>query len=486
MMLGDKAGQSTSWLMLLAAAMVLGGLWPEAIFGCGGNDVTDVDIWIGSTQIDAEFYNTTDFWKCAGETFGWFVGWDADEPDDEDFYGELHAGTTEVDTFTADEDERDDSGTATLPSSMAGGLYTVMVCMHREGGEWECDTAAAQIKLVEVELECVGHPAGFTLLPDKRLCSNAQPEYGKTKWRAKKVRPSGTTATVTASGPVSLTGIGCSLTALSEGDEFWVQAAAGGSTSYQLTLTQNDYGNCSHTDGDSVFKFKFDWPKVNSSSGIGGGGSVDEDAGSVDASKTEAPPAAGVQNAGYVRWRYEVKVVTEPSGSYSGNVEAKASITFETDGQMQITNYAPPLNWEGASIGVNFVIITVNVPFQSGWTNYGSSIAGADTSIQMATQPEVQLGDAKHDYLEVGFPIVMPTKSKTWDVDLNQTENDETRTWAVASTTHDLYCKVAGGSNLSLFKYWLCVNISTWVSINDQSIDSVEVEEFNGVFDLVP
>gem|GEM_PF-3609352 len=98
------------------------GVWgPQTVFGCSPGDVTDVYLWVGDTQGDAESYNTTDFWKCPGETFGWYVEWDADTPDNADFDGEIWVGSTCVDTFGADGDDRDKAGTATLPDSMSGG-----------------------------------------------------------------------------------------------------------------------------------------------------------------------------------------------------------------------------------------------------------------------------------------------------------------------------------------------------------------------------
>ena len=62
-------------------------------------------------------------------------------------------------------------------------------------------------------------------LADERICINAQDCYKKTKWKAKTVRPSGTTASVSSTGtPVTLSPEGgASLSALSEGEEFWVE-----------------------------------------------------------------------------------------------------------------------------------------------------------------------------------------------------------------------------------------------------------------------
>jgi len=309
-----------------------------------------------------------------------------------------------VDTFTADGEDRDKADTATLPSSMSGGMYSVECWMQRDGGEWETDTATAGIKVIEVEMDCLGHPSGFDDLDDDKVCTNAQSEYGKTKFEVTKIEPSGN-ANVSASG-VSLTPIGgASLGNLNVGDQFW--AVASGSTGVKtITLEHNDdtCGNCQYEEDVTGFEFKFDWTKINSSSGTGGGGTINETEGSVDAKKASEPPAAGIQNAGYVRWKYELKVITEPSGSYSGNVDAKASVTFDTDGEMKITNYAPPVGWKGFAISVNFGIVSVSVTLASGVTPYGSSVTGADTSIKIATQPEAELTDVPHNYL-VLFPL---------------------------------------------------------------------------------
>jgi len=473
-----------AWLQLCVPIFALA-LTAAAASAC---DVTDVDLWIGETRTDAEGHNISAVWECSGNSFGWDVEWEADTPDNDDFEGKILIGTTTVRSFTADPEDRDDSGTASVPSDIGGGNYTVKCWMKREGGEW-CQSNGRTLRVVEVELECLGHDGGCYYLEDEKVCMNAQDCYKKTRWRAVKVRPVSTTdsdATVSATGPVGLVPIGgANLSELTEGDEFYVWAGAepGG---YELTLLHNKDSGCPDVKGGAAFKFKFDWTKINSSSGTGGGGAVNESAGSVDARKDVEPPAAGVQNAGYVRWHYEVRVLAEPS-VYSGNVLAKASVTFNTEGKMKITNYCPPLNWKGAAIGVNFAgILSASVALQPGSTEYGSSLATADTSIQIATLPEVQLGDAAHNYLEVGFPPGLPTKSKTWTIDLSQVENDETRTYAVGATTQDLYCKVGAGSNVSLFKYWLGINISTWVGENEQTIASVEVEEYDDVFEIVP
>jgi len=55
-------------------------------------DVTDIELWIGETQCDAEAHNTSTVWECAGNSFGWHVHWEADEPDIDDFQGRIYVG----------------------------------------------------------------------------------------------------------------------------------------------------------------------------------------------------------------------------------------------------------------------------------------------------------------------------------------------------------------------------------------------------------
>lgn len=132
--------------LLFAAALMVAALGPQRVFAC---DVTDVDLWIGDTQSDAEEKNPDAVFKRPGCSFGWYVEWDADDPDYEDFYGEIFLASTRVDTFTAGPTDRNESGTATVPSTMSLGGKTVRAWMRRVGGEW-CPSNTRTLTVAEV------------------------------------------------------------------------------------------------------------------------------------------------------------------------------------------------------------------------------------------------------------------------------------------------------------------------------------------------
>ncbi|MHC4337115.1 MAG: hypothetical protein ACYSTG_04095 [Planctomycetota bacterium] len=498
MILGEVArgykflgASKNSWMLIgFATALAVWGFCPGTVFGCRPCLVADIDPWVGSTQSDAESYNTVDFWKCPGQAFGWYVEWDMSPDNCSGVEGLICLiGGPTVDTFTAGWLEWHKSGTTgALPSSLPGGTYEVRCWMCAD--DWNYDDAAAKIKVVEVELECVGHPAGFTLLPDKKLCSNAQPEYGKTKWKAKKVRPSGTTATVTASGPVSLTGIGCSLTALSQGDEFWVQAAAGGSGSYQLTLTHNDYGSCPDTDGDTVFKFEFEWEKTNSSGSTCGDGVKDEDLGMVWAKKNTLPVKN--QNGAQIKWFYDLKVVTQPSGQYSGKVGAKADVDAYTDGHVMIWACEKPPDPVTVTITASCGPVSVSASTVSGTDPYPNCVAGYDCGIKIGTEPEDECNEDPLDVWDVP-PQTGVHNSKSWSTvpDLHANSTDKLKTWQVnVAESEYFWVRIGVASNIEelCFMYHLPATAcpGSWVHQNQQKIDSVEVVEHDGTFEIVP
>ncbi len=109
------------------------------------------------------------------------------------------------------------------------------------------------IKGCSVELECVGHTGG-SLLDVEDVCVNSQSTYQKTKWKVN-VEPSGTDATVTltSGAMVNVTAISGSLSAMSDGDEFWVEANGyGGHGDYTLSVSHNEVSGCTDSGGGSV------------------------------------------------------------------------------------------------------------------------------------------------------------------------------------------------------------------------------------------
>ena len=86
------------------------------------------------------------------------------------------------------------------------------------------------------------------------------------------------------------------------------------------------------------------------------------------------------------------------------------------------------------------------------------------------------IGEASNDYLEVGFPLIMPRKVMTFNTSLNQTANDYYRTYN-ANSPVNVWCKVYAGSNVGDFVYYAgALNVSPIVTENFQTISSVEIE----------
>lgn len=126
--------------------------------------------------------------------------------------------------------------------------------------------------------------------------------------------------------------------------------------------------------------------------------------------------------------------------------------------------------------------MSVSIPAAGWWADYGSSVAGADCSIKIGSEAEVELGDVQHDYADVGFPFWNPRKEKTFDTDLTQTQNDITRTYTIGETL-DMWCEVGVGSSISDL-VWDLYLLSPVVEGNEQTIDSVEVEEHDDAFEI--
>lgn len=475
----DRGGSGTG--KLLFVLLILGwaslcGRWCGVVIGCESDDVTEITLYIGADESAAGGHPTAVLWRCPGDSFGWHIHWEAGEDDEPDFEGEIYIGGTGVDPITADGADREKSGTASALS--AGGVYTVECWLKREGGEW-CVSNGRTMKIVEVELECVCHPSGCTLLPCKRLCTNAQDCYKKTKWKAKKVKPAGTTATVSGSG-VSLTGIGCSLTALSEGDEFWVEA--GGSTGiYSLTLRHNDRPLCSFFDMEVVFKFEFDYWKYDDTGGTAGGGSKDEAAGTVSAPKTTPPD--GQSSGAHVVWFYKTKVTTVPSGAYAGKVKAEGEVTLDLDGTITIWCDDYDNTMLAFAITAHYGIITISCSTSSGTDRYYTSIGACRAQIKWDGKAPSGSATEEWDYADVPPPDMF-WASRTWAVgpDIHLTGSDMLRTYTVNSTEQGFYVRADVASNAEKTSGWCHSKVTT----NDNSIASVEVNEEDGEFEITP
>jgi len=388
------------------------------------------------------------------------------------------------------------TGVITTHSYDEGGNYTVTLRVTDNddpdccGGDPNCedhqDEDSQTVDVVDVDLAKL--PSGCSPdLPPGRICINAQDCYKKAKWKA--IIKGGGTAHVTSTGPVTVTfqGInGSNPASLSNNDEFW---AVGGTEIgiYAITITHNDLSTCTDTDDEKVFKFKFDDPAKTDDNGAmtGGEATRSDTEGWVDAPKTQEP--VSTDSAGYVEWFYDLKVITDPIGLYSGNVKAKANVTFESDGRMRIYCYPRPIGYDTFGISVSWGIVSVSMPNLFGLEDYGDAITGADLETKIGDLPRVELGDVEHNSEEVGTPFGIPV-CKTWDdapgdgVDLSVERSDIERTYAVGSTINELIFKVGVGSDISLS----IAPEGTWAPQNKQSISSVTAEEYDGIFEIIP
>jgi hypothetical protein len=422
--------------------------------------------------------------KCVGTTITFDASFSYD-PDDTTLtydwdFGDGETGTGEIVTHSYDE----------------GGDFTVTLTVTDNDNDECCDSSdpncedhededSATVGVLEVDLGKLS--AGCSPdLPPCRICLNAQDCYNKAKWKA--IIKGGGTANVTSTGLVTVTfsGIdGSDPSALANNDEFW---AIGGTEigSYAITIKHNDQSTCEDTDDDKVFKFKFDDPvKTDDNGGMTPAEATRSDPeGWVDAPKIEEP--AATDSAGFVEWFYDLKVITDPSGLYSGNVQAKANVTFESDGKMRIYCFPRPIGYDTFGISVSWGIVSVSMPNLFGVSDYGDAITGADLETKIGDLARVQLGDVEHNSEEVGTPFGIPV-CKTWDgpsdgVDLSQERSDIERTYAVGSTINELIFKVGVGSDISL-----CIGPEgTWAQQNKQAISSVAAEEYDDLFEIVP
>lgn len=434
-----------------------------------------------------EFTPTTP--QCIGTTIT-FDATDSYDLDDTDLTYEWDFGDGETDT-----------GLLVRHFYDEGGEYTVTLtvtdnddpdcCGGQTGCQDKSDDDSQTVDVLEVDLEKL--PAGCSPdLPPGRICINAQDCYKKAKWKA--IIKGGGTAHVTSTGPAAVTfqGInGSNPASLSNNDKFW---AVGGTEigGYAITITHNDLSNCENSDDEKVFKFKFDDPVKTDDNGAvfpaGGEATRSDPGGWVDGPKTQAPVAT--DSAGFVEWFYDLKVITDPIDLYSGNVQAKANVTFESDGRMRIYCYPRPLLfYDCIGISVSWGIVTVDITGSDSplVPNYGDTVTGADIETKIGDLPRVQLGDVHHYSEEVSTPLGVPV-CKTWDdapsdgVDLSQERSDIERTYAVGSTVNELIFKVGVSSDIS-------VSIApegTWAPQNKQTISSVTAEEYDGIFQIVP
>jgi len=105
------------WVWLTGLLIVLAVGIPIAL-AC---DVTKVDLWIGDDEAAATGENENTVYKEAGESFGWFVKWEAGGATSGDYEGEVYLEGVEEDTFTKSAAPWEASGSVTIPTDMPVG-----------------------------------------------------------------------------------------------------------------------------------------------------------------------------------------------------------------------------------------------------------------------------------------------------------------------------------------------------------------------------
>ena len=128
----------------------------ENVLGC---NVREVDLWIGMTEAGALTHNTADVYKSPGYEFGWHIEWEADEPDSEDFVGELFIDQRTIVDFEVDAEDRSYSGTAFIPSNMTPGSKSVRVRLWRDNGE-EDNSVETQVANLHIITLPIVNPTG--------------------------------------------------------------------------------------------------------------------------------------------------------------------------------------------------------------------------------------------------------------------------------------------------------------------------------------
>jgi hypothetical protein len=266
------------------------------------------------------------------------------------------------------------------------GQVTLSLAFYHEDHLYYTAPDITTITVVDVDLEKM--PTGNT--PDLvmgRMCVNATNALGQPYSRAKYVARiyGGGTASASSVGARAVTfeGInGSDPEALTDGQMFWAIADGPEIGQYTVRLTHSCSSTVTDEESETIFKFQFSWEKCNQDGESAGQATVDHMAGTIDAPHLTTH-SGGLQNAGSVRWHYNMWVDTEPTHSYvGGHVRADAHIDFLSNAEMGITRCN--MDYDSAmGIGVSFGIVSVSLAPESP-PEYGNSVVAADTSIEVA------------------------------------------------------------------------------------------------------
>ncbi|MFA7235642.1 MAG: hypothetical protein WC058_02160 [Phycisphaeraceae bacterium] len=204
------------------------------------------------------------------------------------------------------------------------------------GSESDAETPHVEITVVKVGLEFM--PSNNTPDIGKKICTNAQVQYKKTKWKAM-VLPVGTTANITTSPNVST-----SKSTVTNGEEFEISAMAGDDSlgSYQVKITHSCANGATIEDNDGiVFKINLEsiaishgpiTPRTPSityreSRATTTAPQTFDSAVAIGQTAWEGPEDFAVDQT--VTW--QGKIVTTPADAYGGKVKCQTSITVNTN-----------------------------------------------------------------------------------------------------------------------------------------------------------
>jgi len=146
------------WVWLTGLLIVLAVGIPIAL-AC---DVTKVDLWIGDDEAAATGENENTVYKEAGESFGWFVKWEAGGATSGDYEGEVYLEGVEEDTFTKSAAPWEASGSVTIPTDMPVGT----------GKKVE-----AKVRKVDSSVELTAEVTNLTVVSFKIDTSDSFPVY---------------------------------------------------------------------------------------------------------------------------------------------------------------------------------------------------------------------------------------------------------------------------------------------------------------------
>jgi hypothetical protein len=131
-----------------------GSLWSDSVLAC---KVTHVDLWVGKDILEAVSQNTDPVYECRPGSFGWYVEWQANQPDQADFefrVKDLSSPQTLQKSGPTPAPmpwHRNASGEAWWYPMVSAGAKTTRVWVAREGTSWFKGGGTRTVTVVEVD-----------------------------------------------------------------------------------------------------------------------------------------------------------------------------------------------------------------------------------------------------------------------------------------------------------------------------------------------